>query len=229
MPNWNRLSQDILSLFLHPNCPLCGRSAKAVFCRNCECQLYQCQLSPPQFQGKGGISVVAWGQYGGLLKRAIAALKYEQQSQIARALGSYLGQTWLTVTPRATAFPPTVVPIPLHPDKQKQRGYNQAELIARAFCAVTGLPWQPQGLTRIKNTQALFNLTPQAREAAIAQAFRVGKGLKTGQSVLILDDIYTTGTTARAAQITLEQVGIKVIGIAAIATSQPSRVVLFDP
>jgi len=164
---------------------------------------------------------VAWGQYGGLLKRAIAALKYEQHPQLARPLGSYLGKTWLTVSaPASTFLKPIVVPIPLHREKQKQRGYNQAELIARSFCAMTGLELKPQGLKRIKNTKALFGLTPEEREQTVAQAFMIGKGLKSGQSVLILDDIYTTGTTGHIAQMTLQQAGINVIGVAAIAASQ---------
>lgn len=224
MPNWNQISQDILSLFLHPNCPLCNRSAETVLCQNCQRQLEQCQLSPPQFEGKGGIAVVAWGEYGGLLKRAIAAFKYENYPQLARPLGSYLGKTWLTLSaPASTFLKPIVVPIPLHPEKQKQRGYNQAELIARSFCAVTGLPLKPQGLKRIKNTKALFGLTPEEREQTVAQAFIVGKGLKSGQTVLILDDIYTTGTTGYTAQMTLQQAGINVIGVAAIAAAQRSK------
>ncbi|MDR9404502.1 MAG: ComF family protein [Halothece sp. Uz-M2-17] len=218
MLNWSQLSQEILSLFLHPNCPLCGRSAEQVVCKNCERQLQQCRLSQSQFQGKGGISVFAWGKYEGLLKRAIAQLKYEQQAQLARPLGLYLGQTWLTLA--SGRLNPLVVPIPLHPAKQKQRGYNQAELIARSFCTVTGLPLQAHGLKRVKNTDALFGLNPKEREKAVAKAFQVGKGLKAQQSVILIDDIYTTGTTVNTAHMTLQQAGMKVIAVGAIAASQ---------
>lgn len=222
IPRWQQLSQDLLSFVLNPNCALCGRSAEATLCHHCNRQLQQCQLSSPQFQGKGGISVLAWGNYGGLLKRAIAALKYEQQPHLARPLGTYLGKTWLNLSHRATTQP-VVVPIPLHPAKQKQRGYNQAELIARSFCATTGLKLHPQGLKRIKNTEALFGFSPQQREAIIASAFQLGKGLKSGDRVLLLDDIYTTGTTVQTAQITLQQAGIAVIGVGAIATAKTQQ------
>ncbi|AFZ42451.1 hypothetical protein PCC7418_0214 [Halothece sp. PCC 7418] len=220
MLNWSQVSQEILSLFLHPNCPLCGRSAEQVICKNCERQLQQCRLSQAQFKGKGGISVFAWGNYGGLLKRAIAQLKYEKQPQLARPLGSYLAQTWLTMNAATVSRQPIVVPIPLHRKKQTQRGYNQAELIARSFCEITGLRLQAQGLKRVKNTEALFGLNPKEREKAVMEAFQVGKGLKAQQRVILIDDIYTTGTTVQTAQNTLQQGGMKVIAVGAIAASQ---------
>lgn len=217
MPYWQQLGQNILSWFLYPHCPLCGRNAESILCRNCEHQLNQCQFSNPKFQGKGNIPGLVWGEYSGFLKRAIASLKYEKQQQLARPLGERLGQTWFKASVFMTSVKPVIVPIPLHPNKEKQRGYNQAELIARAFCDVTRLPLTPQGLKRIKNTDALFSLTPQERENEVGEAFMVGKGLNLHQNVLLLDDIYTTGATVRAAQITLQKAGIRVIGVCAIA------------
>ena len=233
MPDWKQLGEEILSWFLHPNCPLCGRSAQSVLCDNCDRQLNQYQWSNPKFLdrrlrlpegeapaatvGQGNLSVFTWGQYSGLLKRAIASLKYEHQPQLARPLGERLGQTWL----KASAFPasgkPLVVPIPLHPEKQKQRGYNQAELIARAFCETTRLPLQPQGLKRIKPTEALFGLSPKQGENQVADAFVIGKGFNSQGKIMLLDDIYTTGATVNAARITLQKAGFQVIGVCAIA------------
>lgn len=160
--------------------------------------------------------MLAWGKYEGLLKRAIASLKYEQQSQLAHPLGQRLGETWLKISAGSTSLKPVIVPIPLHPQKQNQRGYNQAELLARAFCEVTRLPLQSQGLRRIKPTDALFGLTPQQRENQVTNAFALGKGMNAGQ-VLLVDDIYTTGATVKAAQMTFQTAGINVIGVGAIA------------
>lgn len=218
MLKWQQVSRNILSLFLHPNCSLCGRSAEKILCENCASQLEQCRLSQPRFQGKGGVSVFAWGEYGGMVKRAIAQLKYEQAPELARPLGVYLGETWLALAP--SSLKPIVVPIPLHPEKQKQRGYNQAELIARSFSQTTGLPLQGQGLKRIRNTKALFGLSPQQRQQVVAEAFALGKGLNRKHPVILIDDIYTTGTTVETAQITLEKQGIKVMAVGAIAASR---------
>jgi len=217
--NWKQLSEEILSLFLSPNCPLCERSAETVLCKSCDRKLNQHQLLTPQFQGKNKISVFAWGKYDGLLKRSILALKYENKAQLARPLGERLGNIWLEKSRFPSSLNPIVVPIPLHPEKQKQRGFNQAELIARSFCYVTGLKLKPQGLKRVKNTKALFDLQPEQREQELAEAFKLGKGLQPQQNVILLDDIYTTGTTVQAARITLEKAGMKVISIAAIAKS----------
>lgn len=217
MPYWKQLGQEILSWFLHPNCPLCGRSAQSVLCNNCNRQLNQCRSSNPRFLGQGNLPVLIWGQYSGLLKRAIACLKYENQPQLARPLGERLGQTWLKASAVPTSDKPVVVPIPLHPEKEKQRGYNQAELIARAFCEATGLPLQSQGLKRIKQTEALFGLSPQQRENQVAEAFVLGKRFNSQGKVMLLDDIYTTGATVKAAKITLQQAGFQVIGVCAIA------------
>jgi ComF family protein len=158
--------------------------------------------------------------YGGILKRAIAALKYENQPQIARPLGQWLAQAWLNSQLASTVI---VVPIPLHADKQKQRGYNQAALLAQSFCKITGLHLQQMGLERIRVTEAQFGLSALEREKNLAMAFKLGSGFRRqvpDKPILLLDDIYTTGATARSAVQTLQKLGIPVYGLVASATSQ---------
>ena len=217
MATWKQLGESLLSIFLQPNCPCCGRSAETVLCANCTRQLEQCRLSNSKWQGKGKMPLLVWGKYEGLLKRAIAILKYEQKPEIARPLGEKLGETWLQAAAFPTSLKPVVIPIPLHPEKEKQRGYNQAELIAHSFCQVTGFPLQAKGLKRIKNTEALFGLTPQQRQEQLHHAFTVGQKMNPTQPIILLDDIYTTGTTVQAAQIALQQRGFKVLATVAVA------------
>lgn len=223
MANWKQLGDSLLSVFLQPNCPCCGRSAKTVLCVNCNRQLEECRFWQGKFQGKGKIPVLAWGKYEGLLKRAIASLKYEQKPEIARPLGEKLGETWLQHATFPTSLNPIVIPIPLHPEKEKQRGYNQAQLIARSFCQVTKFPLQTQGLKRIKNTEALFGLTSQQRQKQLDRAFTVANRLNLQQPIILLDDIYTTGTTVQAAQMTLQQAGGKVLAVTAVAKPEKTR------
>lgn len=219
MPHWKQLGSHFLSLFLNPNCALCGRSAKTIICDHCNRQLHQCQFSNPKFQGKDQIPRLIWGEYRDSLKRAIGQLKYDKQPQLAQPLGEYLGQSWLTASLLPGSCQPIVVPIPLHAQKQQQRGYNQAELLARHFCRVTGLPLKEKGLKRIKPTEALFGLSPQQRATQMANAFTLGTGVTFNQPVILIDDIYTTGTTVEVAQKRLQQSGISVVAICAIATS----------
>nr|WP_290226719.1 ComF family protein [Trichocoleus desertorum] len=171
----------------------------------------------------------AWGKYGGTLKRALACLKYNHQPKVARPLGQWLGQAWLhqgpkafTQTASATSWP-VVVPIPLHADKLKQRGYNQAELLAQSFCDHTGLPLQRQGLVRLRATEAQFGLSQAARAENLAAAFALNPSVWRSQpqrSVLLLDDIYTTGATVQSAAQLLRSHGITVCGVVAIAQAQ---------
>lgn len=214
---------SLLNLFLESKCPLCQRPTSQEFCLDCTRQLQHCQLPHPGFLWQGQIPVFAWGIYGGTLKRAIAALKYENQPQIARPLGHWLGQTWLNSQLASLAL--IVVPIPLHTDKQKQRGYNQATLLAESFCEITGLQLQHNGLERIRATEAQFGLSALQREKNLAMAFNLGSGFRQHRStnVLLLDDIYTTGATVKSAVQTLRQSKIQVCGLVALATSQTTK------
>jgi ComF family protein len=161
-----------------------------------------------------------WGNYGGAVKRAIAALKYENQPQIGYVLGEWLGESWLLHSPQPQKQL-LVVPIPMHPKKQKQRGFNQAALIAEGFCNVTGYKLKVNGLERIKETEAQFSLSAVQRQENLANAFILGKDLRRHPNIpiLLLDDIYTTGATVKAAVQTLEQHQITVLGVAAVATT----------
>lgn len=221
MSSWTRNIQGLLNLFLEGRCPLCDRSTTTEFCLDCTRQLQRCQLAHPHKLEQQQLPIFVWGNYHGTLKRAIAALKYENQPQIARPLGIWLAKAWLN-SPFATSKV-IVVPIPLHINKQKQRGYNQAELIAQSFCSVTGLKLHQQGLIRQKDTAAQFNLSPVQREQNLNMAFALGTEFcrhRPATPVLLLDDIYTTGATARIAERALQQAGIATYRMVAIATSQ---------
>jgi ComF family protein len=212
--------RGLLNLFLQSHCPLCQRSSSRELCPYCERQLQTCQLPDPKVKWQAPIPIFSWGVYGGSLKRAIAAMKYDNQPQIGRLLGECLGEAWLL---NFTKYQKNllVVPIPLHASKQKQRGYNQAALIAQGFCQTTGLKLKLNGLERVRETQAQFSLSVAEREKNLAAAFSVGQGLRHHRDIpiLLVDDIYTTGATAASAVQTLNQYGMRVLGLAAVATT----------
>lgn len=225
MAQWIQKLNDYLNLFLLSRCSLCQRSTDKEFCLDCERQLQRCQLSDANQSWKGELPVLAWGMYGGVLKRALAALKYDNQPQLARPLGHWLGEVWLKspvslVKSGNRKQMPLVVPIPMHTAKQKLRGYNQAELLAQSFCDITGLPLQQLGLERIRETEAQFGLSGTAREQNLTEAFVVGKAFRQrppSVPILLLDDIYTTGATVRSAAQALHKQGISVYGLVAVA------------
>jgi ComF family protein len=210
--------KSLLDIFLQSQCPLCQRSAAQVMCPDCRQRLQQCQLSETGFSAQEALPVVAWGEYGGALKRAIATLKYDNHPELARPLGQWLAQSWLNAPLTNQSI--TVVPIPMHPDKVAQRGFNQAELIAQSFCEAADLPFKRHGLARVQATEAQFKLSPQAREQNLAEAFDLGKDFlrqRPAGTVLLLDDIYTTGATVRSAARVLRRQQISVCGVGVVA------------
>ena len=149
----------------------------------------------------------------------IASLKYDNQPHLAEPLAVWMAEAWLNSaglpSPR-----PVLVPVPMHPDKLRQRGFNQAELLASTFSAHTRLPLVRQGLRRSRETTAQFQLSAEAREHNLSGAFSLGPAFvrrPPTQPVLLVDDIYTTGATARAALQTLHRHGIRVQGLIVLA------------
>ena len=217
--------KGFLSLFLKSNCPLCQRPAESIICPDCTRRLESCQLANPLQFWKDDLPLFVWGHYESQLKRAIAVFKYENHPELGEFFGYNLGENWLKCN-LLKKFPQlTVIPVPLHAEKQEERGFNQAELIAKAFCQITRYPLQNQGLVRVRNTEAMFNLKPLERQANIQQAFSIGQGLNQPKAkfpILLIDDIYTTGTTARECVKVLNAHQLPVLGIVAIASSRPS-------
>lgn len=213
-------NRGFLDLFLKSECPLCHRSTVNQLCRDCQNQIQSCQLAQKHAFWHPPLPLFAWGAYGCALKRSIAALKYENQPQLALPLGQWLAQAWVdSPYHRQKAI---VVPIPMHPDKQRRRGYNQAELLARSFCELTGLPLRSQGLARIRATEAQFGLNLENRQQNLQDAMRLGLELQQrppSRPVILLDDIYTTGATVAAAIAALSQSNIPVAGVITLARS----------
>ena len=215
---WAHTLQGITNLFLQHPCPLCDRPAPQDFCPTCWHQLQSCFDHQPAVSMAEALPVLALGPYQHPLKQAIAALKYEGYRHLAIPLGQSLGKRWHTF-PITTRKPPLVVPIPLHPEKLRERGFNQAELLAAAFCDQTGLRIVRRGLVRQKATAPQFGLGVEERQKNLTSAFDLGPAFlrRPHGPVLLLDDIYTTGTTARTAAATIRNRGVSVCGVVAIA------------
>lgn len=213
--------KSFLNFFLQSNCPLCQRPASQEFCQYCNKQLQKCRLTDSNRRKENSLTVIAWGGYGGSLRRAITTMKYDNHPEIARPLGEWLGEVWLSNYGSKDSF--IVVPIPMHPEKQKKRGFNQAALIAKSFCQTTGLKLKLNGLQRVKKTEALFGLSPSERKKTLTQAFEIGKDFRKPPNapVVLVDDIYTTGATVKSAIETLSKSGIVVFSVAAVAV--PSK------
>ena len=215
--------KKLLSVFLESPCAFCQRSTSDTICEYCFQKLSSHQLSKSdRLKLYQDLAVFAWGKYDGQLKRMIALMKYDNKPEIGDLLGNLLGQAWLDrdfVKSNRAKFKITVIPIPLHSKKHKERGFNQAAIIAKSFCQLTGYSLNSQGLIRIRQTKAMFDLRSLAeREKNMQGAFRISDRLPQ-HPVLLVDDIYTTGTTVKESVRVLRKNKIKVIGVAVAAKS----------
>ncbi len=182
------------------------------------------------------LTVFTWRQYQGVLKQALALLKYGNQAELGIWLGLQLGNYWRTRHTNPPFQQATVIPIPLHYRRQQQRGYNQAALIAKGFCRATGLSYADHSLIRTKETHAMHSLGIRERQDNLNGAFQLGPKLPpTSKPILLIDDIYTTGSTALTATSVLRKAGYTVPAIMTVAravfkvpTKNPSKSVQFD-
>jgi len=218
----------LIELAFQPQCPLCDRSAATTICPACQTQIQAQRYRDRQLFWRSPLPVFPWGQYGGALRQSIAALKYENKPRVAHLLGDWLASAWLTSAEHAAVkskLPEglrsvVVVPIPMYAEKRHQRGYDQALLLARRFSRVTRLPLRQHDLIRQRATVAQFSLSAAEREANLTDAFYVDRSLsKIHCGVLLVDDIYTTGATARAAAEALQRCAIPVLGMVAVAAT----------
>lgn len=232
--SWVSRSIEALSeLVWRSPCALCDRPSQAQgLCTACDRKLVATQLPADRrwLTIAPGLPLLAWGLYDGALKRAIATLKYDGQTKLATALGHGLGRMWLEPSPTSPIAPivqrlmcesPLVIPIPLHENRQRDRGFNQAELLAVSFCDVTGLTLARSGLRRVRDTQTQFSLKTGDRVANLRDAFTIGSSLlqQRPRSVILVDDIYTSGATVRSALERLQGAGWPVAAVVVAARS----------
>jgi ComF family protein len=224
---FDSLANTITNSLWQANCPLCKRPTDAILCKDCDRQIAAYQS--PDFLQKDypitpEIPLYSWGIYDGALKRAIAACKYDNHPEIMEAIAEKIADTWKrsanTKNPSLKKI--SVIPIPLHANKLKSRGFNQAELLARRFCDLNAIPCKPQLLRREKDTKAQMQTkSKQEREENLSKAFTVPLNQQSKpQDVILFDDIYTTGATIREAIATLAANNIKVKGVIVLARPQ---------
>lgn len=100
-----------------------------------------------------------------------------------------------------------IIPIPLHSSRKRKRGYNQAELIAQELSVLTGIPCRSDVLFRIKKTKPQKELDDEERKRNLTGAFAVSGIWRAPQNILLIDDIYTTGSTMERAAKMLKMAG----------------------
>jgi ComF family protein len=189
-----------------------------------------CRMAPPEFE-----RAVAYAVYQDELREMVHLLKYERMGAVARPLGRMLARAIEMIEAEA-GRDLLVVAVPLFPSKERQRGYNQAVLLSDAALAElkkSRPEWRLLAahgvIRRVKDTRSQYELTPKGRRRNLQGAFAVmdGSALK-GREVLLVDDIYTTGATARACSRILRRAGASKVWVATVSRAQPEMVAVWD-
>jgi len=152
----------------------------------------------------------AYSIYTPPLSNAIKQLKYERDFAIAKKLAFYLIKLYNEYKIKADL----VIPVPLNKNRIRERGFNQASLLAKFFANELQLPYEKQALVRTKNTRSQVGLSRLERLSNVQEAFQANPALIMGKTIIIIDDVSTTGATLEACASTLKNAGaMKVIGL----------------
>jgi ComF family protein len=184
--------RDEFELIEPPLCPHCGRPRT----NGRLCPL--CQRDPLRISG---VRSVAY--FDGTLREAIHSFKYSNLQDLAIPLGELMSDYW----EKSPLPAEIIVPVPLHPDRLRERGYNQATLLARELGKSIGLPVSENSLVRVRATRPQVDLNAQERKENVSDAFCCSNMELKGKRVLLIDDVCTTGATLEACSIALRQVG----------------------
>ena len=180
----------LLTLLYPPRCLLCRTMGERDLCAAC---LAEIAALPPPASGAGR----ALWSYEGRLREAIHHFKYRDRPQLALPLGTLLAAA---AHAQAAHFNDllidAVVPVPMHSARQRERGYNQSERLARVLAADLSLPLDTRSLRRVRPTRPQVGLTGEARRANLQGAFAVSHPeAVAGKTLLLIDDVSTTGST----------------------------------
>lgn len=208
-------------------CPCCGESLGIV---EDEALCRRCRLAAPAFE-----KAVAHGLYSGIMRSLLHLLKYDGIRPVAERFGNHIALQLAALSNLPVSM--VVVPVPLFAARQWQRGFNQAELLARATVrAMRNQRPEWEGrlagrvLRRQRATESQAGLSLSERRRNLRGAFFVSEpDTVKGRDVLLIDDIYTTGATARACAQVLRKAGAASVWVATAARAQRHDILYAPP
>jgi len=218
------VSRTVLDAVFPPQCALCGAGG-ALLCAACEAVLPRadgsrcvrcwmrlasggvcrhCAEEPPAFMSLRAACVMDGGA-----RRLAHELKYEGMTSLAEPMARMLAS-------HAAGIDALVVPVPLHPARERRRGYNQAAELANHAGRMLGLSWDRRAVRRTRDTQPLVKAMGRAeRRRIVAGAFLADPARVEGRAIVLIDDVATTGATLDACARALADAGAtKVLALA---------------
>lgn len=211
MKKFLNLFQNLLSLFYPRFCVACGNSLQeneTHLCLNCllhlpetNCHLFEHHSLDDIFRGRVKVEntfALLYYRKGGHVQQILHHLKYKRCKEVGKELGEYYGKK-LLITGKLSNIA-YIIPIPLHPKKQKIRGYNQSEWIAMGLSNATGIPYNTKLLIRNTFTETQTKKNRYNRWENVKDVFQINDKEKlANKHVIICDDVLTTGATTESA------------------------------
>lgn len=192
-----------------PLCSGCGQpiSVDGQLCRTCTTS------------AEDSCYTVAVVQFAEPIRPAIYALKYGRERGVAKALAKIMVRGW-----QAWAQPvDMVIPIPLHPERYRWRGFNQSAEIAAYFTQAAGIALSTDALYRTVQTKSQVGLKRSARQQNVQNAFEANPAIVKRKRVLLIDDVCTTGATINSAAKALRHAGAATVSAYTLARAQSYR------
>ncbi|MBL7790768.1 MAG: ComF family protein [Saprospiraceae bacterium] len=227
-----RFLEEMVGLFYPNLCCACGKNLlirQHVLCIDCQYRLPKTQF---HLQADNPFAERFWGRLpvhagaamyfftkGGRVQRLLHALKYGGQQEVGRYLGKIYGLE-LKQSPLFCDVE-LVVPVPLHPRKKRQRGYNQSDCFAEGLSESLGVPWLPDALARRAFTATQTRKSRMERLANVGEAFALHRPERLeGKHILLVDDVMTTGATLEACGLLITELPGVRLSMATIAIAE---------
>lgn len=183
---------SLLDLIYRKKCYFCGRSKHSLkMCPDCFEKLEYCDFNANRIID--GIDIYCAGIYNKDLQKLIRGLKYHRQKELAYYQAKFMYDYFSKLDLKNKEF--EIIAVPLHSKRIKQRKYNHMELVAEEFAKLSGYECNFELIKRIKDTKPQYKLNRKQRLENLSGAFKVDKNSYKGKTILILDDICTTGST----------------------------------
>lgn len=186
-----------------PLCPLCGWPFLHASCSDHLCG--PCTLARPSFDSARGALL-----FDGAVRELIHQFKYSGKTMLRRPLGLYAADHLHRFV--SGSRPDVIIPVPLHRKRLRQRGFNQAVLLGEVFAKKWGLPLLRNSLRRVRWTEPQVNLSAAKRLENVSGAFALAGACDlSGRRVLLVDDVYTTGSTVNECAKVLKHAGAEAV------------------
>lgn len=221
LPALHFLTDKLLGLLFPDRCASCGQVG-SLFCEACRAQLRPYPAGSPAATGTHDLAALLDAAsvafvFEGPLRAAVHCFKYKRVRRMAGPLGDLLAAHLQTHPLPADAL----IPVPLHRNRQRERGFNQSEVLAQRLAPTSGLPLLTNGLIRCRDTQRQARLDLHGRQENLRDAFVWQGSVPPPERILLLDDVLTTGATISACTRALRAAGAREVRVLALARSRP--------